>query len=46
MRNIFEDSFTEEGAGAGEAMFEEGFNFVVFEARKNLGIIASSVHRE
>ena len=33
-RNIFEDSFIEEGKGAGNAIFQEGFNFGASEARK------------
>ena len=34
VRNIFEGSFTEEGAGSGNAIFEGGFKFAASEARK------------
>ena len=34
VRNIFEGSFTEEGMGAGEAIFEGGFKYAASEARK------------
>ena len=34
VRNIFEDSCTEEGTGAGKAIFEGGLKFAVSEARK------------
>ena len=32
--NIFDDSCTEEGLGAGEAIFEVGFKFAAYETRK------------
>ena len=35
VRNIFEGSFTEEGTGAGKAIFEGGLKFADSEARKN-----------
>ena len=33
-RNIFDDSYTEEGTVAGEDIFEGGFNFSASEPRK------------
>ena len=45
MRNISEDSFTEEELEAGKAIFEGGFNFVAFEARKKLDSTSSADRR-
>ena len=42
--NISEGSFTEEGTGAGKAIFEGGFKFAASEARKNFNI-TDSVYR-
>ena len=42
VRNIFEDSFTEEGTESGKAMFEGGFKFAASEARKNFDSTYSS----
>ena len=36
VRNIFADSFTEEGTGTGRDIFEGGFNFSAPEAREKL----------
>ena len=44
--NIFENSCTEEGMGAGNYIFERGFKFAASEERKNFDITASSVQRE
>ena len=46
MRNIFEESCTEEGTGSGKAIFEGGFNFESSEASQKFDITASAVHRE
>ena len=46
MRNIFEDSFTEEVTGAGKAIFEGGFKFVASEARNKFDSTASSYQGE
>ena len=46
MRNIFEDSCTEEGTGVGKAIFEGAFKFSAFEARKNFDSTAEVVQRE
>ena len=46
MRNILEGSFTEEGTGAGNAIFEGGFKFSASETRNNLYSTASGVQRE
>ena len=35
VRNIFEDSCTEEGTGAGKGIFEGGFKFASSEERNN-----------
>ena len=40
--NIFEGPFTEEGTGAGKAIFEGGFKFADSEARKNFDITYSA----
>ena len=44
--NVFEDSCTEEGTGAGKAIFEGGFKFAVSEARKKFDSTASEFQRE
>ena len=44
--NIFEGSFTEEGVGAGKAIFEGGLKFAASEERKNFDSTASAVQRE
>ena len=41
VRNIFEDSFNEEGMEAGKAIFEGGFKFAASEARKRFDSTAS-----
>ena len=46
MRNIFEDSCTEEGTGAGKAIFEGGLNFAASESRKKFDSTASAFQRE
>ena len=46
MRNIFEDSFTEEVTEAGKAIFEGGFKFVASKARNKVDITASSYQEE
>ena len=43
---IFEGSFTEEGTGAGKAVFEEVFNLLSSEARKKFHSIASAFQIE
>ena len=45
VRNMFEDSCTEEGTGAGKSIFEGGFKFADSEERKNFDITTSAVHR-
>ena len=40
--NIFEGSFTEEGTGAGKAIFEIGFKFAAYESRNKLDCTASA----
>ena len=42
VNNIFEASFTEEVTGAGNAIFERGFNFLSSESRKKLNSISSA----
>ena len=42
VRNIFEGSFTEEIMGAVKAIFEGGFNFAAYEARKKFDSIDSA----
>ena len=46
MRNVFEGSFTEEGTGAGTAIFEGLFKYASSEARKKLDRTDSAVHIE
>ena len=46
VRNVFEDSLTEEGTGSGKAVFEGGFTFSASESRKKFDSIASEVQRE
>ena len=46
MRNIFEDSCTEDGTGEGKAIFEAGLNFAASEARKKFDSTASAVQIE
>ena len=46
VRNIFEDSCTEEGTGAEKAIFEGGFKFAASEVRNNFDSTASVVQRE
>ena len=46
MRNIFEDSCTEEGTGVGKEIYEGAFKFKAFEARKKFDSTASSVYIE
>ena len=46
MRNIFEDSYTEEIMGVGKAIFEGAFKFAASEARKKFYSTASAVQRE
>ena len=46
VRNIFEDSFTEEVMVTIKAVFEGGFTFVASEARKKLDRTASAVQRD
>ena len=46
VRNMFEGSFTEEGMGEGNAIFEGGFKFAASEARNNVDITDSAVQRE
>ena len=46
LRNIFEDSCTEEGTGPGKAIFEGGFKFSSSEARKKFDRTSSEAHRE
>ena len=41
MRNIFKGSFTEDGTGSGNDIFEAGFRFLASEARKNMDRKAS-----
>ena len=45
MRNILEVSFTEDGTGAGKAIFEGGFKFEASEARKKFNSTASPYQR-
>ena len=40
-KNIFEDSFTEEGTGVGNAIFEGGFKLVPCEVRNKFNCTAS-----
>ena len=40
--NILEGSLTEDGIGAGKAIFEGGFKFAAFEARKKFNSTASA----
>ena len=44
MGNIFEGSFTEEGTGAGNAIFEGVFKYTASGSRKNFDKIDSEVH--
>ena len=46
MRNILEGSFTEEGTGAGKAIFEGGFKFSASGERKKFDSTTSVVQRE
>ena len=46
VRNILEDSCTEEGTGSGKDIFEGGPKFTASEARKKFKIKASAVQRE
>ena len=46
LRNIFEVSYTEEGIGSGNGIFEGVFNFSASEARKKLDSTYSVVKRE
>ena len=46
VRNIFEDSCTEEGTGSGKAIFEGGFKVEYYEERKKFDSTASAVLRE
>ena len=41
MRNILEGSFTEEGTGSGNDIFQEGFKFSASESRKKFDKIDS-----
>ena len=41
LSNIFECSFTEEGTGAGKAIFEGGFKFAASETRKKFDSVNS-----
>ena len=43
---IFEDSCTEEGTGAGKAIFEGGFKISSSESKKKSESTASAVQRE
>ena len=36
MRNMFEGLFTEEEIGAGKAIFDGGFKFEAYEAKKKI----------
>ena len=45
VRNIFEDSFTEEVTGSGKAIFEGAFKFSAFEAMKKFDSTSSAVQR-
>ena len=45
-RNIFDDSYTEKGAGSGKDIFEGGFKFATYEARKYFDTTALSFQRE
>ena len=46
LRNIFEDSCTEDGTIVGKSIFEGGFKFSASDARKNFNRTASAVQRE
>ena len=46
MRNIFEDSCTEEGMGVENSIFEGAFNFAASEASKKFDNTDSEVQRE
>ena len=46
LRNLFEGSFTEEGTGAGKAVFEGVFTFEASEASNNFDSTDSAVLRE
>ena len=46
VRNMFEVPFTEEGKGAGQAIFDEGFKFSASDSRKKFDSTASAVHIE
>ena len=43
---IFEGLFTEEGIGAGKAIFEGGFKFTAYEAQNNFDAKYSAVRIE
>ena len=46
VKNIFEDSCTEEGTGAGKSIFEVGFKFSASGERKKFDSTASAIQRE